>query len=150
MDSFSLIEKFGERLGMALERSPDGVYRFEIDGRLFAIHDIAECERIVLLGDIGQPSPENKEKLCVMLLEAQHMLKNTAGSTFSLDSETGNFSLCKALVPAVLDADGFFAEVEGFINAFHAWADIIRNFRPQAAADGDGSYRFHDSRFLPV
>ena len=35
MDSFNLIEKFGDRLGMMLERNPDGAYHFEIDGRAF-------------------------------------------------------------------------------------------------------------------
>ena len=35
MDSFNLIEKFGDRFGMMLERNPDGAYHFEIDGRAF-------------------------------------------------------------------------------------------------------------------
>jgi hypothetical protein len=105
MDSFNLIEKFGERLGMALEHDPNGSYNFEIDGRAFSIHDIDECGRIVLSGDLGHPPPECREKLCVALLEAQHLFKNTAGATFSIDPETGNFSLCKTLVPAVLDTD---------------------------------------------
>ena len=149
MDSFNLIEMFGERLGMTLERNPDGVYRFETDGRAFSIHDIYECGRIVFLGDLGHSSPECREKLCVALLEAQHMLKNTAGAAFSLDPETGNFSICKVLVPAVLDSEGFFAEAEGFVNVLHAWADIIRNFRPEAASDGE-SHLFCAPGFLPV
>ena len=150
MDSFKLIEKFGERLGMALGRDPDGAYHFEIDGRAFSIHGIADCERIVLSGDLGHPPPEGREKLCVVLLEAQHMLKNTAGATVSLDPETGNFSLCKALVPAVLDADSFFAETESFVNALHAWADIIRDFRPETSTGDNEPPSFHDSGFLPV
>ena len=149
MDSFSLIEMFGERLGLMLERNPDGVYRFEIDGRAFSIHDIAECGRIVFFGDLGHSLPEYREKLCVALLEAQHLLKNTAGAAFSLDPETGNFSICKVLVPAVLDSDGFFAEAEGFVNVLHAWADIIRNFRPEAASDSE-SHLFCAPSFLPV
>ena len=150
MDNFKLIEKFGERLGMTLERNPDGAYLFEIDGRAFSIHDIPECDRIVLSGDLGHPPPESKDKLCIALLEAQHMLKNTAGATFSLDPETENFSLCKALVPAVLDTDGFFAEAENFINALHAWAEIIRDFRPEAAPSGDEPPRLHDPGFITV
>ena len=149
MDSFNLIEMFGERLGMTLERNPDGVYQFETDGRAFSIHDIYECGRIVFLGDLGHSSPECREKLCVALLEAQHMLKNTAGAAFSLDPETGGFSLCKVLVPAILDIDGFFVEVEGFVNVLHTWAEIIRNFRPETATD-DGSHSFLPTVFLSV
>jgi hypothetical protein len=150
MDNFNLIEQFGKRLGMALERNPDGAYHFEIDERSFAILNIPECERIILSGDLGHPPPECREKLCVVLLEAQHMLKNTAGATFSIDPETGNFSLCKALVPAVIDVDGFFAEVENFINALHAWADIIRDFRPKTATTSDEPPHFGGSGFMAV
>lgn len=73
MDSFKLIENFGERLGITLGPNPDGVHLFEIDGLAFAIHDLDECSRIVLSGDLGHPPPEYREKLCVALLEAQHM-----------------------------------------------------------------------------
>ena len=65
-------------------------------------------------------------------------------------SETGNFSLCKALVPAVLDAEGFFAETESFVNTLHAWAEIIRDFRPEAAPSGDEPPRLHDPGFITV
>ena len=150
MDSFKLIENFGERLGMTLGHNPDGVYLFEIDGRAFSIHDIPECSRIVLSGDLGHPPPECREKLCVALLEAQHMLKNTAGATFSLDPEAGNFTLCKALVPAILDTDGFFAEAESFVNTLHAWADIIRDFRPETTSADDDPPVLHDSSYITV
>ena len=150
MDSFRLIEKFGERLGMTLEHNKDGVYLFEIDDLAFSIHDLDECGRIILSGDLGHPPPEGKEKLCAVLLEAQHMFNNTAGATFSLDPESGSFSLCKALVPAVLDADGFFAETESFVNTLHAWAEIIRDFRPKAAPSGDEPPGPHDPGFITV
>ena len=78
------------------------------------------------------------------------MFNNTAGATFSLDSESGNFSLCKALVPAVLDPDGFFAEAESFVNTLHTWAEIIRAFRPEAAPSGDEPPRLHDPGFITV
>ena len=123
---------------------------FEIDNRPFSILDIPECDRIILSGDLGHPPPECREGLCIALLEAQHMLKNTAGATFSIDPETGNFSLCKALVPATLDTDGFFLEAENFINTLHAWADIIRNFRPETAKNGDETPSLHDSAFMAV
>lgn len=124
------------------------VFRFTEES--FAIHDLDECSRIVLSGDLGHPPPECREKLCVALLEAPHMLKNSAGATFSLNPETGNFSLCKTLVPAVLDADGFFAETESFVNTLHAWADIIRDFRPELAAAAGDPPGLHDSSYITV
>lgn len=150
MDSFKLIEKFGERLGMALERNPNGDYLFEIDGLAFSIHDLHECDRIILCGNLGLPPPEYREKLCATLLEAQHMLANTAGATFSIDPDTGDFALCKPLVPAILDADGFFLEAETFVNTLHAWAAIIRDFRLETAKGNDESPILHNSGFISV
>ena len=135
---------------MTLGRNPDGAYLFEIDGRHFSIHDIAECGQIVLSGDLGHPPPGCREKLCVALLEAQHMLKGTAGAAFSIDPETGKFMLCKALVPAVLDSDAFFREAEIFIDTLHSWADIIGNFRTEAPPDIGEHTRFMESGFMSV
>ena len=55
MDNFKLIKYFGEQLGIDLDRNPDGTYAFEVDGLAFAIHDLDDCGRIVLSGDIGYP-----------------------------------------------------------------------------------------------
>lgn len=150
MDSFRLIEKFGKRLGLMLERNKDGVYLFEIDGLTFSIHDLDECSRIILSGNLGHPPPEGNEKLCAVLLKAQHMFNNTAGATFSLDSESGNFSLCKALVPAVLNPDGFFAEAESFVNTLHTWTSIIRDFRPESTDTTGDPPGLHDSDYIIV
>ena len=150
MDSFELIKSFGERLGITIERNPNGTYPFEIDGRAFTIHDITECDRIVLLGDLGHPPPESKEKLCVMLLEAQHILKGTAGATFSIDPQTENFTLCKAMIPAILDKDSFFTEAESFINTFHTWADIIRDYRAEITITDEEPKHFLNAGLIPV
>lgn len=129
MENFELIKSFAGRLGIELEKNDDGSYPFSVDDRIFTIYDLEECRRIVLSGDLGLPPPENREKLYEALLEAQHMFASTAGATFSIDPETGNFTLCKPLVPAVLDNDAFFAEAENFINSLHMWADVIGNYR---------------------
>lgn len=129
MDNFELIKNFSERLGLNIEKNEDCSYFFNVDERTFTIHDLTECDRIVLMGDLGLPPPQNKESLYKSILEAQHMFKSTGGATISIDPETENFSICKALVSAVLDNDSFFAEVEDFINTFHTWADIIRDYR---------------------
>ena len=78
------------------------------------------------------------------------MLKGTAGATFSIDPETGNISLCKALVPAILNNDAFFQELESFIDTLHTWADIIADFRAKATPDGETLPHFRNSGFISV
>ena len=150
MDNFKFIRHFGELIGINLERNPDDAYLFEIDGRAFAIHDLCDCGRIILSGDLGHPPPEDREHFYRAILEAQYMLKSTAGATFSIHPDTGNLTLCKILVPAILDNDGFFKEVESFVNALHSWAGIISNYRPEIKTEGDESSILINSRFLSV
>ena len=78
------------------------------------------------------------------------MLKSTSGATFSIHPDTGDLTLCKILVPAILDNDGFFQEAESFINALHSWAEIIGNYRPEIKMDGGGPSILGKSRFMSV
>lgn len=122
---------------MEIEANDDGIYSFNVDEHVFTIHDLDACDRIVLAGDLGVPPPENKERLYKTILEAQHLFKASAGATFSIDPETGNFTLCKSLMSAVLDDEGFFSEAESFLNTLHTWADIIRDYRAEASKPED-------------
>ena len=150
MDNFKLIKYFGEQLGIDLDRNPDGTYAFEVDGLAFAIHDLDDCGRIVLSGDIGYPPPEGRERLYKTLLEAQHMLKSTGGATFSINPDTGNLTLCKALVTAILDDGEFFQETENFINVLHSWAGVISNCCSEIASEGEKLSFFHNSDMISV
>ena len=150
MDNFKLIKYFGEQLGIDLDRNPDGAYAFEVDGLAFAIHDLDDCGRIVLSGDIGHPPPEGRERLYKTLLEAQHMLKCTGGATFSINPDTGNLTLCKVLVTAILDDGEFFQETENFINVLHSWAGVISNCCSEIASEGEKLPFFHNSDMISV
>ena len=150
MDNFKLIKYFGEQLGLDLDRNPDGAYAFEVDGLAFAIHDLDDCGRIVLSGDVGYPPLEGRERLYKTLLEAQHMLKSTGGATFSINPDTGSLTLCKVLVTAILDDGEFFQETENFINALHSWAGVISNCCSEIASEGEKLSFFHNSGMISV
>ena len=150
MDNFKLIKYFGDQLGINLDYNPDGAYAFEIDGLAFAIHDLSDCGRIVLSGDMGSPPPGDREHLYKTLLEAQHMLKSTGGASFSINPDTGNLTLCKALVTAILDDREFFHEAESFINALHSWAGVISNYSSEIASEGEKLSFFHNSDMISV
>lgn len=150
MDNFGFIKYFGEQVGVSLECNAEGIYLFEIDGRAFSIYDLDDCDRIVLSGDVGYPPPGDRENLYKTLLEAQYMLKSTSGATFSINPDTGKLTLCKMLVPAILDNDGFFKETEDFVNALHTWANIISNYQPEDKSNNEGSSRFLNPGFISV
>lgn len=129
MESFELIKKFGEKIGVNLTPDEDNVYTFEVDEMIVTFHVLPELEEIVLSGDIGEPPPEHLENLYKTMLESQYLFNGTAGATISLNSENNRFSLCKALPCRILDVDLFYAETENFINTLEVWAKMVENYR---------------------
>lgn len=150
MENIELIKSFCARLGMEVEDSSDGVFTFEVDERVFTIHNLEEIGQIVLTGELGNLPPENNEMLYKALLEAQHMFVATGGATFSIDPDTNKFILCKSLVSLILDADSFFAEAESFINVLHTWANTINDYRGETAPANEELPPFGNNNFLTV
>jgi hypothetical protein len=132
MESFELIKKFGEKIGVNLTPDEDNVYTFEVDEMIVTFHVLPELEEIVLSGDIGEPPPEHLENLYKTMLESQYLFNGTAGATISLNSENNRFSLCKALPCRILDVDLFYAETENFINTLEVWIKLVKDYRDVA------------------
>ena len=137
MESFELIKKFGEKIGINLIPDEDNVYTFEVDEMIVTFHVLPELDEIVLSGDIGEPPPEHLEKLYKTMLESQYLFNGTAGATISLNSDTNRFSLCKALPCKILDGDSLYAETENFINTLEVWIKLVKDYRDVAPKTED-------------
>ena len=137
MESFELIKKFGEKIGVNLPPDEDNVYTFEVDEMIVTFNVLPELDEIVLSGDIGEPPPEHLENLYKTMLESQYLFNGTAGATISLNSETNRFSLCKALPCKILDGDLLYAETENFINTLEVWIKLVKDYRDVAPKTED-------------
>ena len=143
MQVAELVASFGERIGIRLALDADGACSFEADGLAVTLNHFPELDALALTGDVGEPPPENLESLYKAMLEANNAFSGTAGATLSLDAATGRFSLCRALSPAALGPDAFYAAVEGFVNTLDAWHKIVANYRaPTETATGGNPESF--------
>ena len=129
MESFELIKKFGEKIGVNLTPDEDNVYTFEVDEMIVTFNVLPELDEIVLSGDIGEPPPEHLENLYKVMLEAQYLFNGTAGATISLNAENNHFSLCKALSCKILDGDSLYEEAEHFVNTLEVWTKLVKDYR---------------------
>ena len=84
---------------------------------------------------MGQVPPDNAGSLFLLMLEAQHGFRETAGATFSIDGERDCLTLSRVVPYATLDEDVLFREVERFVNLFEAWMHIIRNYEGNKESD---------------
>lgn len=127
-----LIKAFAEKLGGAVDLSPDadGTVMLDVDGLELTIMGMEEIGQVALIGIIGVPPPEEKmERLYRAMLEANHNFAGTSGATLSINPDTGKVSLCKILPLALADGDGFFKEIERFVNTLETWHKLVEDFR---------------------
>ncbi len=129
METSELIKSFGAKLGIDLEPNDDGIYSFEADNLSVSILDLPELDCTALVGDLGEPPPEGLEALYKVMMEANHLFRDTHGATLSLNPENSHFEICKALPNKLLDTDSFFLEIERFVNILEVWSKIVLNYR---------------------
>lgn len=148
MDSHELMAALGAKLGVDLELE-DGVCALEADGLRVVIHDLPALEAIALVGDAGEPPPGRLEGLYRALLESNHLFRDTAGATLSVDPATGRVSLCRMVLIRLLDAESFIAGVEQFVNTLEVWARIVREYRGavESASPGEPEEAAPDGAF---
>lgn len=132
MNNQELLKGFGEKLGGKVELKPDdaGAVMLDVDGMTLTIFGLEEIGQVVLSGVIGEPPPEDRmEMLYRAMLVANHNFTGTFGATLSINPDDGKVSLCKALPLALADAEGFFAEVEHFVDTLETWCKLVADFR---------------------
>jgi len=132
MEYQELLDSFAKKLGGEVEIKPDasGAVMLDVDGMPLSIMGMEELGLVALIGVIGEPPPEDRmERLYAALLEANHNFAGTAGATLSINPETRNISLCKTMPLALADADGFFNDVERFVNTLENWRKLVSDYR---------------------
>lgn len=127
-----LVRAFAKKLGDGVKLEPDesGAVMLDVDGMSLTIMGLEDVGLVVLSGVIGVPPPEErKERLYEAVLKANYNFSGTAGATMSINPDTDELTLCKALPLNLVDGETFFAETESFLNVLESWRKIVSNFR---------------------
>ena len=135
MEYCELMRQFGAKVGLP-DLAPDetGVCRVGIDDMLVLFREDVETSRIMVWAEVGEPPPEGRERLYLLLMESMFMGQATGGATFSIESESGKVYLQRMEFLSALDADSFTGLLEKFVNLLEEWRRIIVDFRPVAEA----------------
>lgn len=133
MEFEDLLSALSKHLGGAIELQPvDGTVVLSVDDMRLSIIDAGDV--VSFVGVVGLPPPEDRlERLFKALLEANHLFAGTGGATFSIDSATGEITLCRAIPYAVLTAESFCEALTLFVNTLESWIRLVADFR--AATD---------------
>jgi len=135
MEFADLLKELGERIGGGLDLTPDdsGVVTLSVDDVRVMIIDLDEMASVAFYSSVAVPPPEEHlERLYQAVLEANHAFSSTTGATLSLNHETGEIYLCRALPVASLDVDTLAQALEDFVNVREKWARLVTDFRGES------------------
>lgn len=142
MDFTELMKGLSVKLGGTIDLTPDetGSVTLGIDDAKVMLLDMGRLLSVALYASVAVPPPADRlDRLYQSLLEANHAFSETSGATLSLNNETGEIYLCRILPYASLDADGFAAVLDGFVDTHGKWRKLIEDFRGGVAADAQAA-----------
>lgn len=133
MELTKIIEEFAKVAGIdRIEPEEDGCYRFEIDGMVVTLSEVAEKEELFMWAEVGALPPEGREVLFHTLLSALFMGRATQGAVFSIDPDTETVVLHRVDSLKTMDFEGFKTKLEQFVNVLETWRKLLDEFRPIA------------------
>ena len=124
MDLEQLIAAFDSAVGLEQAQAADGVWKFSADGHVFGMMADDSGENVFLFGEVAAPPPDREEAFRKAVLEANFFMRGTGGGVFSINPETGAYTLVESERLDRLDPKSFFALVEKFVNTLATWKGI--------------------------
>ena len=124
MELEQLIEEFDSAVGLEQTKAEDGIWKFSADDHVFGVTSDDSGENVFLFGEVPVPPPERDAAFRKAILEANFFGRGTGGAVFSLNPETGAYTLFQSERLDRLDPKAFFAFVEKFVNTLATWKGI--------------------------
>ena len=135
MEFREIIRQLGAKIGIE-DLAPDetNACHLSFDDMSVSFMEDPVSDTVVTWSEVCEPPADGADMLYRVLMEAMFMGRGTAGSSFSIDPESGKIFLHRVDPAAMLDLDSFCAMTEKFVNTLEVWRRNITDFRPVAAA----------------
>ena len=124
MELEQLIAEFDSEIGLEQTPAEDGVWRFSADGHVFGVTADEAGENAFLFGEVPAPPPDREAAFRKAVLEANFFGRGTGGAVFSVNPDTGAYTLIQSERLDHLDPKAFFSFVEKFVNTLATWKGI--------------------------
>ena len=142
MELEKLIAEFAAAAGMANPVAVEGVWKFSADGHVFGIVEDDSGSDVWIFGEIPVPSPEREDAFRKTALEANFFMRGTCGAVFSINPESGAYTLMKSMPLRTATLEDFLAFVESFVNTLATWKGISN--ATQEASESDAPQKPSD------
>ena len=140
MEFKELLAAFAAKHGIEGLDGTDGAAALEVDGIRVELLEDAPARCALACAEIGLPPPDANGAFGAMMLQANFLLRGTAGATLCQNPETGAYALVRAFPLALADASSLAAGLESLVNQTENWRKVLAGLREaetaRAAAPG--------------
>lgn len=147
MEFKELIAGFAAKFGIEGLDGADGVAELDVEGIRVELLDDPQSRSIFACAEIGLPPPDANGAFGAMMLQANFLLRGTAGATLCQNPETGTYAIVRPFPLALTDVASFAAGLESLVNQVENWRKALAGLREAESArstnsDADDSH--HD------
>ena len=125
MEIEKLVDAFISATGVDPAPAVEGIWKFSADDHVFGVTADDLGEKAFLFGELPAPSPDREEAFRKAVLEANFFGRGTGGAVFSINPESGAYTLVLSERLDRLAPESFFALVEKFVNTLATWKGML-------------------------
>jgi hypothetical protein len=156
MEFKELLAAFAAEYGIKGLDGDDGAAALEVDGLRVELLEDPQARSVLACAEIGLPPPDANGEFGAMMLQANFLLRATAGATLCQNPDTGAYGIVRSFPLALADTASFGAGLESLVNQAENWRKILSGLREaesaRAAADSsdDSHHDMISSGFVHV
>jgi len=129
MEFKELLAEFAAKYGIEGLDGADGVAELDVEGIRVELLDDPQTQSIFACAEIGHPPPDANGAFGAMMLQANFLLRGTAGATLCQNPETGTYALVRPFPQALTDVESFAAGLESLANQTENWRKALAGLR---------------------
>ena len=129
MEFKELMAAFAAKYGVEGLDGVDGAAELDVDGVRVELLDDKHARSVLACVEIGLPPPDANGAFGAMMLQANFLLRGTAGATLCQNPETGSYALVRPFPLALTDVESFAAGLESLVNQTEDWRKALVGMR---------------------
>lgn len=143
-----VIDGIGKNLGVELV-DEGGAAAVQVDGNT-VILQAADDDLVLLHADLGEITPESRDRILAAAMEANFLYQGTGGATLAVDPRNGHMHLQKYNWLNRLDSEKAVTGLTRFADTVKTWRGLVAETMAGTSAAADDSPLSMSDGFMQV
>ena len=125
MEYNELMQGFAAKFAVEGLEIDDGISILDIDGVTFVFIDNNASKTIIIMVELGKPTPEMDQNITSRMLKANYLFNDMEGATFCQIPENDGYAIQQSFPIANLNPDILTEHVERLLEFANVWKEKV-------------------------